>query len=481
MLIIFSFLFPIIAGIVCSVRKAQTPQKQREWYIWTLVITDVLGLLAIFFGSPFTLARFSDRLSLSFGIDAVGRCSLFAVLVLYSAVTFYGFEYLKMEEQDPRVFYGFSFVSMGALMAVCTASNLVTVYLAFELATLSSMPLVLFERTKEAIMAAEKYLFYSIAGALMGLLGVFFAYYYGTGDGTFVLGGTLDRGALVGHETVFFIAIFIAIIGFGTKAGMYPMHGWLPTAHPIAPAPASALLSGIIAKAGIVAVIRLVYFTVGAEYLAGTWVQRAWQILAMLTVFMGSMMAFREKVLKKRLAYSTVSQISYIMVALSTLSVDGLKGAALHLLQHSASKGCLFLVAGVFIYKLGKRRVEDLKGIGSRMPITLWCFLVASLSLIGIPPFGGFISKWYIAAAAIGHGGGVFAILPVVVLLISALLTAGYLLPIVVDAFFPGRDYQAPSNEPAEPNKFMTVPMICLCCVTLFVGLFGGRVVEVLF
>ena len=481
MLIVLAFLFPIVAGIVCATRKLSDEGKRKETYIGTLVITDVLGILALFFGSPVTLARFSDKLSISFALDATGRCALFAVLALYTAVTFYAFDYMKMEEEDPRPFFGFFFVSMGALVAVCGASNLVTVYLAFELATLSSMPLVLFEGTREAIVAAQKYLYYSIAGALMGLLGVFFAYYYSTGEPTFVLGSSLDTVALSGHEGLFLIAIFAAILGFGTKAGMYPMHGWLPTAHPIAPAPASALLSGIIAKAGILAVIRLVYYTVGCDFLLGTWVQKAWQILAMLTVFMGSMMAFREKVVKKRLAYSTVSQISYIMIALSTLSLDGLKGGMLHMMQHAASKGCLFLVAGVFIYRLGKRRVDELKGIGFSMPVTMWCFLIASLSLIGIPPLGGFLSKWYIASAVIGHGSGAWGIVPVVILLISALLTAGYLLPVVVDAFFPGKDFEGEGAKNCEPGPNMIIPMICLCCVTLFVGLFGGRVVEVLF
>ena len=203
-----------------------------------------------------------------------------------------------------------------------------------------------------------------IGGALLGLLAVFFVSYY-SAEARFALGGVLDISRAAANEKVLLLVIFLGIIGFGTKAGMYPMHGWLPAAHPIAPAPASALLSGIIAKAGVIAIIRLIYFSVGPDYIRGTWVQYAWMTLCMLTIFMGSMMAFREKVTKKRLAFSTISQISYINLGLSLLSIEGLRGGLLHVAAHAASKGCLFLCAGVFIYKLGKRRVSELKGIGN--------------------------------------------------------------------------------------------------------------------
>ena len=280
---------------------------------------------------------------------------------------------------------------------------------------------------------------------------------------------------MAAHGTLLRWAVFLGVVGFGAKAGMYPLHGWLSAAHPVAPAPASALLSGLIAKAGILAVARLVYYSAGPENLRGSWVQTAWMCLALLTVFMGSMMAWREKVLKKRLAYSTISQISYIMLGLSVLCGDGLRGALLHTAGHACAKGALFLCAGVFIHKLGLRRVDELRGLGKRMPLTMWCFTLASLSLVGIPPFAGFASKWKIAVTALREAPGAFAVLVPIVLLVSALLTAGYLLPVVVDAFFPGRDEQLPDDS-AEPSPRMTAPMLLLCCGTLAAGLFGNLV-----
>ncbi len=488
MLISATILVPVIAGIIISVLHMED-KARHPWYAGTIIATDILGIMAMVSGSSLRLFSFAEGIDLYFEIDAIGKFFMIMVMILYTCVIFYAFEYMQMEERE-NVFFAFFIVSFGALLAVCMAGNLVTMYLCFEMATLTSMPLVLHEMTKDAVNAALKYLFYSIGGALLGLLAVFFVSYY-SGEARFAFGGVLDAARASANEKVLLFIIFLGIIGFGTKAGMYPMHGWLPAAHPIAPAPASALLSGIIAKAGVIAIIRLVYFSVGPDFIRGTWVQYAWMTLCMLTIFMGSMMAFREKVTKKRLAYSTISQISYINLGLSLLSLEGLRGGLLHVAAHAASKGCLFLCAGVFIYKLGRRRVSELRGIGHLMPITMWCFLIASLSLVGIPPMGGFTSKWHIALAAIGDGMGVYAVLPPVILLISALLTAGYLLPLVVDAFFPGHEEEGHGEHTKkkveenasgsmEPTALMWVPMIVLCLTALLVGILGTNLVTMI-
>jgi len=479
MLLICTVLFPIVFGILVCCRKGKAQRKNRGMLAAVTLVTDLLGILSILYGKPITVLSFSENVNMTFSLDTAGRYFMAVVMMMYTAVTFYAFEYMKSEERE-NVFFAFFYVSFGALLSVCEAGNLVTMYFCFEMATLVSVPLVLHEMTGEAVSAGLKYLFYSIGGALMGLLGVFYVYYYAYAGKEFVPGGFLDPQKTAGHESLLLVMIFIAIVGFGTKAGMYPMHGWLPTAHPVAPAPASALLSGIIAKAGILAVIRLVFYSVGMDFLRNTWVQYAWMSLAMLTVFMGSMMAFLEKNLKKRLAYSTISQISYIMLGLSLLSEGGLKGGLLQVICHASSKGCLFLSAGALICKLGKREVSEMKGVGKQMPVTMGCFIIASLSLVGIPPMGGFMSKWTIASAAIGDGMGVFSVLPPVVLLISALLTAGYLFPVAINAFFPGRDFDASKLKKEEPTVLMTVPMICLCAAALIVGLFGNGLTGLL-
>jgi multicomponent Na+:H+ antiporter subunit D len=260
-------------------------------------------------------------------------------------------------------------------------------------------------------------------------------------------------------------------VGFGAKAGMLPLHAWLPAAHPVAPSPASASLSGIIVKSGVLATIRAVYYIVGPEFIRGTWVQYVWMTLTLLTVFMGSMLAFREKVFKKRLAYSTVSQISYILFGLSLLEPEAFTGALLHTVTHAFVKCGLFLVAGVFLYSYGFTRVEQLDGIGKKMPVTLWCYTILSLALIGIPPTGGFISKWYLAGGALSSGIGVYSWLGPAVLLVSALLTAGYLLPITMKGFFPGREgNEQKESVRKEPAPAMLVPILILAVLALLLG-----------
>ena len=476
MLLIGTILLPIVSGIIVSAIHADMSIRKRG-YTGILLLTDILCILSILEAESITPLVFAGNVSFSFSVDGLSAFFMIAVMILYTCTCFYSFEYMKHEER-PNIFFAFFFISFGAMISVAASANMITLYFSFELLTLMTVPLVLHELTQKAVAAGLKYLFYSVGGALLGLLAVFFVYHFSSGDASFVYGGFLDMEKIAGHEKLFLATVFIGIIGFGTKAGMYPMHGWLPAAHPIAPAPASALLSGIVAKAGVIAIIRLVYYSVGPELIRGTWVQYTWMTLCLLTIFMGSMMAYRERILKKRLAYSTISQISYILLGLSFLSDGGVRGGLLHLMSHMAAKGCLFMVAGIFIVQLGIRSVDDLKGIGKRMPVSMWCFALASLSLVGIPPFGGFLSKWVIASAAIDSGIRYYAVIAPAVLLISALLTAGYLLTTVVDGFFPGHDGNTEALTKAEPRLIMWLPLTVLCCVSLVMGLFGPVILS---
>jgi multicomponent Na+:H+ antiporter subunit D len=207
-------------------------------------------------------------------------------------------------------------------------------------------------------------------------------------------------------------------------------------------------------------------------------VQTVWLCLALLTVFMGSMLAYREKVMKKRLAYSTVSQASYILFGLALLQPQGMIGALLHVVFHAVIKSCLFLSAGAIIYKTHKTRVAELRGIGKEMPVAIWCYTFASAALIGIPPASGFISKWYLATGALASGVGVFSWLGPVVLLTSALLTAGYLLPITVNGFLPGADFDYGNLKKKEPNLTMLLPLLILAALAVALGVFPNPLTE---
>lgn len=453
----------------------------------------VLGIsAALAMGAAWTgdreLVLFSllDDIPVYFHIDATGRFFATVVSIVWVLSAVYAFVYMKEEGKEKR-FFGFYITLYGVLMAFDFSGNLVTMYLFYELITLLSMPLVLHNGSREARMAALKYLFYSICGAYGGLFGIFFLSGYCTSL-DFTAGGTLDPAAVQGHEGLLLLAVFAALAGFGAKAGMLPLHAWLPTAHPVAPSPASAVLSAIIVKSGVLAVIRVVFYVAGPDFIRGTWVQYGWMTLALFTVFMGSMLAFREQGIKKRLAYSTVSQVSYILFGLSVLTADAMTGALLHVVVHAFVKCGLFLTAGVFLNRFGYKRVDQLVGIGKRIPKTMWCYLLLSLALTGIPPTGGFISKWYLAQGALQSDSGIFAWLGPAVLLVSALLTAGYLLPAAMRAFFPGetagKDYGAPKGHEMAPvsgheiPRGMLLPIFILAAIAVLLGIFPNPLVR---
>lgn len=479
--IILSIFFPILAGIYLLIRKETGNRKNLLLCTGAfLVIADVLVVMALCLtgGGMFTLFNLTDKLPILFKIDEISVIFSVMTVIIFLCAGFFSFEYMKHEEKEKR-YYGFYLIVLGILIALCFAGNLITFYLFFEMLTLSSMPLVLHNGSREAIMAGLKYLFYSLCGAYMALFGLYFVERYGN-TLTFSAGGVISDQAASVHGGILLLVAFLMLLGFGVKAGMFPMHAWLPAAHPVAPAPASAVLSAVIVKAGVLAMVRVVYYIFGSSFLKGTWVQTAWMILILLTIFMGSMLAYREPVMKKRLAYSTVSQLSYILFGLAVMDAGSVTGGLLHVLCHGFIKAALFLCAGAIIYTTGKTRVEEFRGIGKEMPLLLWCYTIVSLGLIGIPPTGGFISKWYLAEGALSSGIPVFDWLGPVVLLVSALLTAGYLLPVTIKGFFPGADYDYSSLQKKEPSALMTVPILILTVLSVVIGLFPGTVVQYL-
>ena len=424
----------------------------------------------------YLLFNLTENLPILFKVDAMSIIFAAVTIIIFLGSGIFSLEYMKHEQKKKR-FYVFYLLAFLVLMGLCFAGNLITFYLFFEMLTLASTPLVLHSGSREANMAGLKYLFYSLCGAYMALFGLYFVSKYGN-TLTFSEGGVINQELAAGHTGLLLVAAFVMILGFSVKAGMFPMHAWLSAAHPVAPAPASAVLSAVIVKAGVLGIIRVIYYIFGAAFLKGTWVQTAFMVLTLITVFMGSMLAYREPVLKKRLAYSTVSQVSYILFGLSAMDMNSVTGGVLHVIAHGFIKAALFLCAGAIIYRTGKTRVEELKGIGKEMPLLMWCYTIVSLGLIGIPPTGGFISKWYLAMGSLETGIPGFSWIGPVVLLVSALLTAGYLLPITIQGFFPGADYDYKALKKKEPSALMTVPVLILTVLTVFMGLFPGQLIS---
>lgn len=472
LLYLLPVIIPMIAGLMIGYMPVFHEKKTRQLFTAAVLFAEIALLIPAFTGNlqPVVLINCGDSLPILFSVDTVSKIFIALVAVMWIASGFVSFEYMNHEKNHER-YYAFFLLSEGALVGLGFCGNYFTFYLFYELMTLLTMPLALHSGTKEAIAAGVKYVMYSIAGASMGLLGFFVFSHYATTT-QFIAGGTLDMSVVAGHEALILVTAFLVIVGFGGKAGMIPLHAWLPTAHPVAPAPASAVLSGVITKAGVLAIIRVIYYQVGVGFLRGTWVHYALLALSLTTVLMGSTLAFKEKVLKKRLAYSTISQVSYVLFGLFVMNQTAFTGAMLHIVSHSVIKDVLFLSAGAIIYKTHKTNVTELRGIGKEMPIVIWCFTIVSLSLIGIPPLGGFVSKFYLAVGSLEAGAPIFAWLGPVILLISALLTAGYLFTITIMGFFPGEDYDYSKLESKEPTLCMTVPLVVLTIVAILVGLY---------
>ena len=418
-------LFPILSALLTLIIKSSFSVRSfREKYVGlTLALNLLFVVMVLYSKGNFTVVNFTSNLSIYLKVDEVSTIFSLLVSVMWLLAGVFSFEYMKHEKRNES-FYFFYLLSLGALIGLSFSGNYLTMYFFYEAMTLLTMPLVLHTRTKEAIAAALKYLFYSILGASLALIGLIYMSRYGS-IGEFVPGGTLDFTKATGSENMLLIVAFLAILGFGVKAGMFPFHGWLPTAHPIAPAPASAVLSGVITKAGVLSIIRVVFYQFGVNFLRGTWVQTAWIVLTLITIFMGSMIAYREKLLKRRLAYSTVSQVSYVLLGLASFTHLGMVGALLHVVFHSVIKDGLFLSVGAIIYKTELTYDYEMRGIGKRMPIVMWCFTLCSVALIGIPPFSGFVSKWNLALGCMENSYMSAAWVGPAVLLISALLTAG--------------------------------------------------------
>lgn len=417
-----------------------------------------------------TLVKLTDRLVISFAGDKLGFLFAGISLILWLVTAVYSAEYMK--ESRHRIRYNIFYWLSGLILVLMGfAANIFTFYFCYELLTLLSAPMVLQDQTEDSIKAGIKYLIYSFAGAYMVLFG-FFTINPALESIGFSASPMFAECRMSGSGASLYVGVFLMLVGFGVKAGMWPMHAWLPTAHPVAPSPASAVLSGMIVKAGMLGIIRVLYYTVGAGFIRGTWVQYVWIALTLITVFMGSMMAYREQLLKRRLAYSTVSNVSYILFGLSVINETAFEGSMYQFAAHAFAKCALFLIAGILIHVTGCKKVTDYAGIGKKYPLLMWCFMFCSLSLIGIPPTGGFTAKWFLGLGALeAEGIGFLSWFGPVVLLVSALLTAGYLLPLGMKAFLPGKDCEDRYPNVEKLSKLEVLPVLILTVLSVLVGL----------
>jgi multicomponent Na+:H+ antiporter subunit D len=362
-------------------------------------------------------------------IDAFGLLFALTSSFLWILVSVYSIGYLRTLEEhaQTRYYCCFSLAILGAV-GVAFAGNLVTLYLFYELLTISTYPLVSHEQTPEALFAGRKYLVYLLTAGCFLLAAVAWTYSI-AGETDFVPGGILSTS--VTSRFALEVLFFLFLLGF-MKAAYMPFHAWLPSAM-VAPSPVSALLHAVaVVKAGVFGIVRIVCYVFGVDLMRdlhlGVWLAS----FAAVTMIGASLFAIAQDNLKKRLAYSTISQLSYIIFGVALLSPMGIQGSMIHILFHGCMKITLFLCAGSILVASGKKNISELGGIGRVMPFTMLAFAVGALGMCGFPPTVGLISKWYLGLGTVENGNFVF----LAVLMISSLLDVVYFFPIVYTAFF---------------------------------------------
>jgi multicomponent Na+:H+ antiporter subunit D len=471
-LILFPVLFPIVAAVAFNLMTFKT-RASRNVAIASVIVVNFLLVLMVFrsIATPeLHLININNILDIYFKVDKLGMLFSMLVSLLWICTAFYSFEYMKHEGKE-KSFFTFFMATLGVTLGVAFSGNLFTMYLFYEFLTLVTFPLVIHSGSKEAMQVGKKYLKYSFFGAALVLAGIALLYVSGS-DFSFADYGVLNTIDVRSHGFLIF-TYMLFFIGFGVKAAVVPMHSWLPSAM-VAPTPVSSLLHAVaVVKVGIFAITRVTYFIFGAQviktidsiYFVGP--------LVVITILLGSILAYHQDNLKKRLAYSTISQLGYIILGLVLLNRDSLTGGLMHLVNHAVIKITLFFCVGAVMYMTGKKTIHEIKGIGKEMPVTMGCFSIAAISLIGIPPTNGFVSKWYLALGGLHENRAIF----VIILLTSALLTAAYLIPIIITAFFPGEDYE-PSTERKDPPANMLVPIVFLTAIIVLLGLFPNWVLN---
>ncbi|MBQ8305948.1 MAG: proton-conducting membrane transporter [Blautia sp.] len=474
-------LFPIAgAFLLFFLHFPDTDDSKRNRYTEVVVcLTSVLVWISMAFVSkqPVKIYSFVRGFSISLGLDGLGRLFAGMISVMWPLVTWYAFVYMEHAREKSK-FFAFYTMTYGVSLGIAFSSNMTTLYVFFEMLTLVTIPLVSHYKNHDSMFAGRKYAAYTIGGAGLGFFAVVMTTLYGDA-GNFVFGGSLNGGGTATGlmQTAFLFGFF----GFGAKAAVFPLHGWLPTAS-VAPTPVTALLHAVaVVNSGVFAVTRLTWYIYGPEALEGTYVQITALLVSVFTLVFAAVMALRERHFKRRLAWSTVSNLSYMLFGISLLTTQGFVGGTMHMLFHGIIKMSLFLCAGAFMHVTCNEYIYEVNGAGRRMPLTFLFYTLGGLSLTGIPMFCGFISKWNLVMAGL-QADTPWSLAGVAGLIIAAFLCAMYTLTVSVRAFFPsaGTDRYEGEQGIREAEKEMLVPIAVFGVINIVLGIWSAPVTEFL-
>ncbi len=421
----------------------------------------------------YTLVTFYQGIDIKFRVDAFGMLFGTVSSFLWIITTFYSIGYMRTNKEHAQTRYYTCFaISLSSTIAVAFSANLITLFVFYEFLSLATVPLVGHKETPEAQEGAKKYFLYLLSLSKTLLLSGIFIVYMVSGTTDFQVHGLLrnEPGSLL-----LFVGFFLFLYGFA-KGAVMPVHNWLPSAM-VAPTPVSALLHAVaVVKVGVFSILRVVFHIYGVDLMSRMHLGITAAYVVSFTILAASIIALSKDNIKARLAYSTVSQLSYVILGAVLLTSSSMLGGVLHIANHAFSKITLFFCAGSLYVAAHKTEVSQLSGIGKKMPWTMAAFFIGSLSMIGVPPAAGFTSKWYLALGSIeAHQVPIL-----MVLLVSTVLNAAYFLPITYKAFFEkeepaaggGHGHHDDHHEEVREIPMVAVPLVITAIISLLIGIY---------
>jgi len=484
---------PLLAVLVSSIgalfiiASGKNPNLRESWSI----IAGVLKLLIVLSMIPtvvydhqiieYSLFNLLPGIEIGFRVDAFGLLFAMGASILWIATSFYSIGYMRSTNENSQTRYYTCFaVSLSMTIGVAFSANLFTMFLFYEGLTLITYPLVAHKETPEAKKGARKYVIYLLGAAKAFIVAGIILTYNLAGTLEFSKSGIFPTLVQSAHPNLLYLIFTLFLFGFA-KCAIMPFHSWLPAAM-VAPTPVSALLHAVaVVKTGVFTVLRVVLFIFGADLMREIGVDVFAITFSSLTIIIASLMALSRDNLKARLAFSTISQLSYIILGAVLLTPSAMIGGIIHITNHAFSKITLFFCAGSIYVSAHKTEVSQLNGIGKKMPWTMAAFTIATLSMIGVPPASGFITKWYLVIGSLErHSIAVLA-----VLLASSFLNAAYFVPIVYKAFFKTEDSETTQEVKSHENAvikeipFMVVPLTLTAIVSMVLGLYPDFIVNI--
>lgn len=457
-----------LLGVIVIARLNHHSDQQIGWISTALTAVISLSLWATLwlgYELDLVLLPISDTLSIALHVDGLTVIFSLLVSILWPIAAFYAKTYMTHEGKFKR-FYSFYTLTFAVVLGLAMSANMLTLYLFYELLTFVTLPLVTHNMGSRDIYAGRLYIYYMMLGAGLSFAGMV-VFITNVGSLDFVYGG-ISTPYLTPNLLVAYLLMFV---GFSVKAGMFPFHGWIIAAG-VAPTTVTALLHAVaVVKSGAFAAMRLTYYLYDPTALQGTAAQWVAMVLVSISVMYGSWRAVRSNHLKRRLAFSTVSQLSYILLGVTTMSVVGLQAALLHICIHACVKIVLFYDAGNIIFANHGQFIEDVRGYGRVMKSTCLTFTLCGIALLGVPPFGAFFSKYALAQASLSVGGWL-GLLGVVALIVSAFCTAIYIFQIVLNFYLPSNDFVLAEGVKDAPATMRgTVILLTAMMVLLSLGL----------